>query len=392
MTMVYPTPGFVVRHTFLEFDPSLDGSSWSAQPNSCQRSRSDTTLYRYMRQPEPFGSDELRLYCQAREAREDRQTETSSSNGELPPDTQPSEGSDSQGSKLIHEEDRTTIMLEHLPSEYTRVLLAATLVCEGFEGTFEFLFVPLDLRSRSSNGYALIDFRSNADARRALAHFEGFKKWLVPSSEVCESSWHQYVQGMPDLLERYRNSPVMHHAVPELCKPAIFNELGEIQEFPKPTKRLRMPRLRGNGKAAKELHVESPSASGGGCSPSAQTGALVTNTVAPKTQASLAAKKERCSQNDACLEVEEGCGFAAGQWQRSLPRHRAGRRQARQHGRSFVVAPNTPVDGAAVPWSMDSQQDVPFGRQGALVACQQDMIPLATSAFAPCWMYVAIAC
>lgn len=268
--MVYPTPGFVVRQTFLEFEPNQDAAS-GTQPTSCRRSRSDTTLYRNARQPQLFGSDELRLYCEARKGEagqsESSQSDSSSQIGEQP-DAQPATAS---APKSVPEEERTTVMLEHLPSEYTRVLLAETFEREGFAGAFDVIFVPMDLRTRSCNGHALVNMRSNAEARRALAHFEGFAGWLVLGSEACAASWSRWVQGTPDLLERYRNSPVMHHAVPAIYKPALFGRRGEVLEFPKPTKRLRMPRLRGNGKAAKECHADDPAA-GRGRSPSAQRG------------------------------------------------------------------------------------------------------------------------
>lgn len=50
----------------------------------------------------------------------------------------------------------------------------------------------------------------------------------------------------PDLdahVERYRNSSVMHHSVPEEFKPALF-ENGQQIPFPKPSKAPKAPQLR----------------------------------------------------------------------------------------------------------------------------------------------------
>ena len=71
----------------------------------------------------------------------------------------------------------------------------------------------------------------------------GFKKWRVPSKKVCEV---RLCGPWPDLdahVERYRNSSVMHHSVPEDFKPALF-ENGQQIAFPKPSKAPKAPQLR----------------------------------------------------------------------------------------------------------------------------------------------------
>merc|ERR1711916_258740 len=49
--------------------------------------------------------------------------------------------------------------------------------------------------------------------------------------------------GVEDNIERYRNSPVMHEAVPAQYKPLLFDG-GVPVAFPAPTKSIRFPRLR----------------------------------------------------------------------------------------------------------------------------------------------------
>jgi len=134
----------------------------------------------------------------------------------------------------------TSTMVRNLPNDYTRSMLLELLTMEGFEGTFDFLYLPIDFRSRSGLGYAFIDFNSLEIAERFQKHFTGFKRWAVASEKICEVTWSS-LQGLEAHIERYRNSPVMHESVPEEQKPVLFKD-GEMICFPEPTKKIRVPR------------------------------------------------------------------------------------------------------------------------------------------------------
>jgi len=43
------------------------------------------------------------------------------------------------------------------------------------------------------------------------------------------------VQGLKANVQRYRNSPLMHHKVPDWCKPMVFSD-GVRIEYPAPKK------------------------------------------------------------------------------------------------------------------------------------------------------------
>lgn len=51
------------------------------------------------------------------------------------------------------------------------------------------------------------------------------------------------VQGRDAYVEKYRNSPVMHHKVPEEYRPVLLAG-GEPVPFPGPTRAIRAPRFR----------------------------------------------------------------------------------------------------------------------------------------------------
>lgn len=131
-------------------------------------------------------------------------------------------------------------MMRNVPNDYTRSMLVGLLHSEGFGGTFNFVYLPIDFRATSGLGYAFINFALHDDAERFREHFSGFNRWCLASDKVCEVSWSS-LQGLEEHIERYRNSPVMHESVPEEQRPLLFKGF-EIVPFPAPTKTIKMPR------------------------------------------------------------------------------------------------------------------------------------------------------
>merc|ERR1719326_2388064 len=113
---------------------------------------------------------------------------------------------------------RTSVMLRNLPNSYTRQLLMSLLDEEGFAGKYDFVYLPIDFKTRLSLAYAFINFVSAEETKRFWKHFHGFSKWAVPSHKVARVNWSEF-QGLASHIERYRSSPVMHEAVPDDFKP-----------------------------------------------------------------------------------------------------------------------------------------------------------------------------
>jgi hypothetical protein len=137
---------------------------------------------------------------------------------------------------------RTSVMLCNLPNSYTRQMLAKLLDEEGFAGTYDFVYMPIDFKSRLSLAYAFINLVSAKDAKRFWKVFHGYSNWAVPSHKVARVNWSE-VQGLVSNIDRYRNSPVMHEAVPDEFKPAVFSGSERIS-FPAPTGKIWAPRRR----------------------------------------------------------------------------------------------------------------------------------------------------
>jgi hypothetical protein len=138
----------------------------------------------------------------------------------------------------------TTLMLRNLPNKYTREMLVALLDSQGFVGKYTFVYLPVDFKTHAGLGYAVVDMLSPSEAQEMWLHFEGFSRWGLPTDKVCNVRWsvpHQ--QGLEAQIARYRNSPVMHEAVPESWKPLLFQD-GVSMPFPLPTRKIRVPRIR----------------------------------------------------------------------------------------------------------------------------------------------------
>jgi len=144
--------------------------------------------------------------------------------------------------------ERTTVLLRNLPRDFTRARLVELLEDEGFDGTFNFVYVPMDFSSEASLGYAFVNFVSAGDVRRCWQIFDGLWEWGQQcEGKACEVMWAEPCQGLAAHVERYRSSPVMHATVPDEWKPAIF-QYGVRVPFPPPTKVLSAPKVRRRAK------------------------------------------------------------------------------------------------------------------------------------------------
>mmetsp|Transcript_74624 Transcript_74624/g.242426 ORF Transcript_74624/g.242426 Transcript_74624/m.242426 type:complete len:437 (-) Transcript_74624:177-1487(-) len=137
----------------------------------------------------------------------------------------------------------TTVMMRNIPNDYSGTMLLDLLNEQGFGGRYNLVYLPMDYHRKAGFGYAFIDFVSTEEAQRFRERFEGFSDWGLVSHKICNVSWSDALQGVQAHVDRYRNSPVMHDAVPDEFKPMLF-EKGKRVLFPPPTKSVRAPRLR----------------------------------------------------------------------------------------------------------------------------------------------------
>lgn len=146
---------------------------------------------------------------------------------------------------------RTTVMLRGLPDNFTREMLLETMNSMGFYGLYDFVYLPIAFASGTSLGYGIVNLVSPADIPTFWERFAGLQDWAVLWSPQ---------QGLAELVERYRNSPVMHPTVPDECKPALFHG-GVRVAFAAPTEKVKPPRLRGPANRIRAKIEREPGAS-----------------------------------------------------------------------------------------------------------------------------------
>jgi len=192
--------------------------------------------------PPPPG---LTLDC-ASEQSGDSRRRSSASAGSSRSTSATSRGSDEE--KVLQDEEQiasstrrlTTIMMKNIPNNMSRDQLLDVINAEGFAGLYDFVYLPIDFKTSVGLGYSFINFEDPEVADRFRFHFQGFS-WDSQSKKVCKAVWSESLQGREAHIERYRNSPVMHHSMPANCKPVLF-ENGKMVPFPARTARVRAPR------------------------------------------------------------------------------------------------------------------------------------------------------
>lgn len=156
---------------------------------------------------------------------------------------------------LIEPDSRTTLIIKNLPAGCMQDGLCKILDEFGISG-YDFIYVPINLRDFVAFRYCFVNFERNEDAAKAMATLDGFSGWAEEGDKACEvawsgtqeglyrsTGWSGTKQGLETLIERYRNSPLMHNSVPEVFRPALFKN-GVRIEFPAPTKNVKAPKLR----------------------------------------------------------------------------------------------------------------------------------------------------
>jgi hypothetical protein len=145
-------------------------------------------------------------------------------------------------SVLQASDTRTTVMIRNIPNNSTRADLLDRLASQGFQFSFDFVYLPMDFKREANLGYAFVNFLTHEVADRFYHSFNGFRNWGPTSTKIVEVTWGK-IHGLDAHIERYRNSPVMHENVPDEHKPVLVHE-GQRVPFPAPTKRILAPRKR----------------------------------------------------------------------------------------------------------------------------------------------------
>merc|ERR1712176_193038 len=141
----------------------------------------------------------------------------------------------------IKAHERTTLILRNLPEGFSRDMVADFLNSQGLENKFNFIYVPVKFSVMATIGYAFVNFVSAEAAEDCLQRLDDFSDWTTPCEKTLNVFWSEKDQGLRTIIDRHRNSPVMHESVKDEFKPAIYVN-GVRAAFPPPTKHIKPPR------------------------------------------------------------------------------------------------------------------------------------------------------
>eukprot|EP00929_Paragymnodinium_shiwhaense_P108895 TRINITY_DN75240_c0_g1_i1.p1 TRINITY_DN75240_c0_g1~~TRINITY_DN75240_c0_g1_i1.p1 ORF type:complete len:422 (+),score=59.44 TRINITY_DN75240_c0_g1_i1:77-1342(+) len=131
-------------------------------------------------------------------------------------------------------EEITTLMLRNIPVKYNREMMLEDIDNRGFQGAYDFFYLPIDFQTGNTVGYAFINLIRAVDAQRFQDVYNGLQ--LSPdSAKICQVGVAK-AQGKMKNVEQYRNSSVM--AMEERFQPVTF-ENGVRVPFPPPTRVLK---------------------------------------------------------------------------------------------------------------------------------------------------------
>jgi len=112
-------------------------------------------------------------------------------------------------------------MLRNLPRALTNQMLVDVLDHQGFQGSYDFVYLPRDMRKLRCFGYAFIHWVSVDHAMSVVKHFDGFSAWPV-GSRPCRATMNSET-GLASVLERLQGSAVLRPETPDEFRPLILS-------------------------------------------------------------------------------------------------------------------------------------------------------------------------
>jgi len=107
------------------------------------------------------------------------------------------------------EDGVTTLMVRNIPNVYTRSMLIEELDGLGFEGDYDFIYLPIDKSTQWNVGYAFVNFKTPEAARRCVTDVADytFDRFEHGSRKVAQISV-AHIQGLEKNLEYYSKTAV----------------------------------------------------------------------------------------------------------------------------------------------------------------------------------------
>lgn len=102
----------------------------------------------------------------------------------------------------------TTMMLKNIPCRKNQDEVMSTIDFEGFQGRYDFFYLPRDVKFRANLGYAFVNFLTPEDASQFQTRMDGYRFVSSGSSKACQVV-AAHVQGVMNNLLAFKRTEVM---------------------------------------------------------------------------------------------------------------------------------------------------------------------------------------
>ncbi|CAJ1334531.1 unnamed protein product [Effrenium voratum] len=80
----------------------------------------------------------------------------------------------------------TTVMVKNISNRFNCEEVLCEIVAAGFEGSFDFFYLPIDFSTKRNRGYCFLNFKTHLDAQRFVLRFHGQKLRRYTTKKILE--------------------------------------------------------------------------------------------------------------------------------------------------------------------------------------------------------------
>ena len=134
---------------------------------------------------------------------------------------------------LSGRDQRTTIMIQNIPNNYTQQMLLDEINL-SFKGSYDFFYLPMDYKNKCNIGYSFVNFLNSKTTAQFFTEFNNRNWSQFKSHKICAIKYGR-IQGKGNLIQHFLKTNVVRGA-PESYRPLLFYSdgpnAGKAEPFP----------------------------------------------------------------------------------------------------------------------------------------------------------------
>jgi hypothetical protein len=131
--------------------------------------------------------------------------------------------------KTSQNEAPTTMMIRNIPCRYNQNDLMVDLADLGFTGTYDFLYMPIDMSTSTNVGYAFVNFVTPSWAAKSLHAFDNF--CFARNQRTATKKYSKvsvaHLQGLEKNLQHYEKTAV-NMSKDLRRRPVVFANIAKV--------------------------------------------------------------------------------------------------------------------------------------------------------------------